>query len=68
MGLYCELILVGFRQVRLRWFGECGSGLISWVWATVVWQVWLILGFDFGGCDLILVAFVVLLWWADLIL
>ena len=59
MGLYCELILAGFRRVRLQWFGECGFGLISWVWAIVVWQVWLILGFDFGGCDMILVGFVV---------
>ena len=26
MGLRCELILVGFRRVWLRRFGECGSG------------------------------------------
>ena len=39
-----------------------------WVWATVVWPVWLILGFDFGGCDLILVGFVVWLRRANLIL
>nr|POF22458.1 hypothetical protein CFP56_49782 [Quercus suber] len=44
---------------RLWCIGKCGPGLILWVWAMVVWQVWLILGFDFGRCDLILVGFVV---------
>ena len=30
-------------------FDKCEYGLILWVWVMVVWQVWLILGFNFGG-------------------
>lgn len=43
----------------VRLFDKCEFGLISWVWVMVVRQVLLILGFNFGRCDMILMGSVV---------
>ena len=81
-GGFCGLILTSWSNFLIWWvrgsplridFSRVSTSVAVavwrvWVWATVVWQVWLILGFDFGGCDMILLGFVVWFRRGDLIL